>query len=159
MTEIGNILYPTDFSEHSLVALPLAMDLAKHYGARLHCLHVIDTSYEVPLLYDYVVPMASEVQVEKQEHQRLAEKQLDRFVRENIAELEGSVLKKIAVGKPFEQIISHARQEDIDLIVIGTHGHSALASMFLGSVAEKVIRKAPCAVLSVRHPEHAFKAP
>ena len=63
------------------------------------------------------------------------------------------------LGKPFEQIIRHARQEEIDLIVIGTHGHSALGSMLLGSVAEKVIRKAPCAVLSIRHPDHKFEAP
>jgi len=69
------------------------------------------------------------------------------------------VRKAVVLGKPFEQIIRYAREENVDLIVIGTHGHSALASMLLGSVAEKVIRKAPCAVLSMRHPEHKFQPP
>jgi nucleotide-binding universal stress UspA family protein len=84
---------------------------------------------------------------------------MDEFVGQHMSELDGSVRQVVVLGKPFEQIIRYARQEKIDLIVIGTHGHSALVSMLLGSVAEKVIRKAPCAVLSVRHPEHEFKAP
>ena len=60
----------------------------------------------------------------------------------------------VVIGKPFVEITRYAQEQHIDLIVIGTHGHSALASVFLGSVAEKVIHKAPCAVLTVRHPEH-----
>jgi nucleotide-binding universal stress UspA family protein len=65
----------------------------------------------------------------------------------------------VLVGAPFVEIIRYARDQSIDLIVIGTHGHSALAAMLLGAVAEKVVRKAPCPVLTVRHPKHVFEMP
>jgi len=159
MTTIKTILYPTDFSEHSLAALPLAVDLANHYRAQLHCLHVVDSPYEGSLQNEYIVPMAIEPRISSEEQKRLARERLDRFVLEHMPELRGTARKAVFSGNPFEEIIRYTRQQSIDLIVIGTHGHSALASMLLGSVAEKVIRKAPCVVLSVRHPKHKFKAP
>jgi nucleotide-binding universal stress UspA family protein len=70
-----------------------------------------------------------------------------------------SVKRVVVMGKPFAEIIRYAREQAIDLIVLGTHGRSALGSMLLGGVAEKVVRKAPCAVLTVRHPDHQFEAP
>ena len=57
-------------------------------------------------------------------------------------------------GEPFEEIIRYAKDQEIDLIVLGIHGRSTLASMLLGSVAEKVVGKAPCPVMTVRHPEY-----
>jgi nucleotide-binding universal stress UspA family protein len=65
----------------------------------------------------------------------------------------------VLVGTPFVEIIHYARDQSIDLIVLGTHGRSALAAMLLGTVAEKVVRKAPCPVLTVRHPQHKFEMP
>ena len=62
-------------------------------------------------------------------------------------------------GHPFVEILSDAKQHDIDLIVMGTHGRGAIKHMLLGSVAEKVVRKAPCPVLTVRHPDHEFVMP
>jgi nucleotide-binding universal stress UspA family protein len=62
-------------------------------------------------------------------------------------------------GPPFLEIVRYAQEANIDLIVLGTHGRGGLAHMLLGSVAEKVVRKAPCPVLTVRHPEHEFVAP
>ena len=158
MFRINKILYPTDFSEHSQAALPLAIDLAQRYGAELHCLHAVDIEHEVFMEGGYITPLWTEP-VDSEQLRRVACRHMEEFVSQHFSELDGSVRQVVVQGKPFEQIVRYARQEGIDLIVIGTHGHSALASMLLGSVAEKVIRKAPCAVLSVRHPEHEFKAP
>ena len=63
------------------------------------------------------------------------------------------------VGSPFLEIVTYAKSHDIDLIVMGTHGRGPIAHMLMGSVAEKVVRKAPCPVLTVRHPEHEFIMP
>ena len=60
------------------------------------------------------------------------------------------------IGSPFLEIVTYAKAQDIDLIVMGTHGRGPIAHMLMGSVAEKVVRKAPCPVLTVRHPEHEF---
>jgi len=158
MSQIRRILYPTDFSEHSLAALPLAIDLASHYGAELHCLHAVDIEHEYFMEGGYIVPLRTEP-IDSEQLRRVASRHMEEFVSQHMSALDGSVRQVVVLGKPFEQIVRHARHEKIDLIVIGTHGHSALASMLLGSVAEKVIRKAPCAVLSVRHPEHEFKGP
>ena len=158
MSAINAILYPTDFSEYSRVAIPLAMDLAKHYSAELHCLHVVDTAQEYFMEAGYVVPLQVGP-VDTEQLRKLAKDHMNEFANEHMSEMNGTVRKAVVLGKPFEQIIRYAREENVDLIVIGTHGHSALASMLLGSVAEKVIRKAPCAVLSMRHPEHKFQPP
>ena len=70
-----------------------------------------------------------------------------------------TIVKVVRQGPPFLEIVRYAQEANIDLIVLGTHGRGGLAHMLLGSVAEKVVRKAPCPVLTVRHPEHEFVAP
>ena len=155
MVEIKNILFPTDFSEHSLLALPIALDLAGRYGAALHCLHVIDWGQEFFLARPYISPCP----IDEAAIQRSVEEQLCSFIQEQALPSDLAIKRTVVQGKPFVEIIHYCRQEEIDLIVLGTHGHSALASMLLGSVTEKVVRKAPCAVLTVRHPEHRFQAP
>jgi nucleotide-binding universal stress UspA family protein len=69
------------------------------------------------------------------------------------------VLRAAGVGGPYVEIVRYAKERDIDIIVMGTHGRGFMAHMLMGSVAEKVVRKAPCAVLTVRHPEHEFVIP
>jgi len=159
MLDMKNILYPTDFSEHSRAALPLALDLAQRYVAQLHCLHVVDSEHEFLLQGGYVAPLVASYPLDKAELRQSAAEHLDRFVAEHIPAPRPALLQAVTLGKPFAEIIRYCRQENVDLIVLGTHGHSALASMLLGSVAEKVTRKAPCAVLTVRHPQHRFEAP
>ena len=132
-------MYPTDFSEYSLAALPYAITLTLQNNAELYCLHVVELTQE-----EYVLKAAGV--------------RLERFVKENLSKIV-KVTSKVLVGVPFVEIIRYAREQSIDLIVIGTHGHSALATMLLGSVAEKVIRKASCPVLSIRHPKHKFEMP
>jgi nucleotide-binding universal stress UspA family protein len=83
---------------------------------------------------------------------------LERVVRE--ANAPGVVIHaEVAEGLPFDEIVRLARDRNVDLIVMGTHGHTGLAHVLMGSVAEKVVRRAPCPVLTVRHPEHEFVHP
>ena len=159
MAAIKGILYPTDFSERSIVAIPLALDLARLYSAECHCLHVVDVPGEFIMEDSYMLPLAAEYRPDYDELKKAAEAHLDQFIAQHMREVQDSIKKAVVIGKPFAEIIRYARDRDIDLIVLGTHGRSALGSMLLGSVAEKVVRKAPCAVLTVRHPEHRFEAP
>jgi nucleotide-binding universal stress UspA family protein len=83
---------------------------------------------------------------------------LERLVKENQLE-RFKVHREVREGSPFYEIIQHAKEKNVDLIVMGTHGHSGLAHVLLGSVTEKVVRKSPCPVLTIRHPEHEFIHP
>jgi nucleotide-binding universal stress UspA family protein len=150
---IHKILYPTDFSKASQAALPLLRDLAKRYGAQVHVIHAVDLHSEFLMEGGYMVPLLVTYPIEQKQLQESAEKRLGEFVREHLPDLQDSVQKAVVLGKPFVEIVRYADEQGIDLIVIGTHGHSALASVLLGGVAEKVVHKAHCAVLTVRHPE------
>ena len=157
MTTISKILYPTDFSEYSKAALPYAINLPQQNHAELFCLHVVEMPQEEYLTTEYMVPL-NLPHVPEDKILRTARARLEKFVAENLSEID-KITSRVLVGTPFVEIIRYAREQSIDLIVIGTHGHSALAAVLLGSVAEKVVRKAPCPVLTVRHPEHKFEMP
>ena len=92
--------------------------------------------------------------IEKEMRER-GKKELERLVKEHVA---GQVASraKIRTGKPFLEIIGMAKEEDVDLIIIATHGHTGVEHIIFGSTAEKVVRKAPCPVLVVRSEEHEF---
>ena len=108
------------------------------------------------------LPHASAV-VSRRELPRTIEslhRELDRRVRFTAAEREKYCACLVTeIGPPFLTIINYAKREPIDLIVMGTHGRGAIAHLLIGSVAENVVRKAPCPVLTVRHPEHEFITP
>jgi nucleotide-binding universal stress UspA family protein len=157
MLNLKKILYPTDFSEYSLAALPYTVNIAKQNGADLYCLHVVEMPQEEYLMREYMVPL-NVPHIPKDKVLRTARTRMERFVKENLSETD-KVTSRVLIGTPFVEIIRYARDQSIDLIVIGTHGHSALAEMLLGTVAEKVVRKAPCPVLTVRHPQHKFEMP
>jgi len=157
MLNLKKILYPTDFSEYSLAALPYAVSLARQNDAELYCLHVVEMPQEEYLTSEYMVPLEVP-HVPEDKIIRTARARMERFAAENLFEI-AKVTSRVLVGVPFVEIIRYAREQSIDLIVIGTHGHSALAAMLLGTVAEKVVRKAPCPVLTVRHPHHKFEMP
>ena len=95
MLTIKTILYPTDFSEHSMVALPFALDLAKRYEAQLHCLYVIDMSYETTLQSEYILSMMNELPIDQKEQQKQAMKHMDEFVAEHMSELQNTILKEV----------------------------------------------------------------
>lgn len=156
MMKLKKILYPTDFSELSLCALPHAIQFARDFDAELHCLHVVDESYQYWLgAGDNVAPAVIPMEDVRQSSQ----KQLDEFVEKHLAADRARVTVELVIGRPFVEIIRYSREKDIDMIVIATHGRGGLASVLLGSVAEKVVRKSPCPVLTVRHPDHKFEMP
>lgn len=155
MFALKTILVPTDFSDASQAALDYAKGLAEAFGASLHLVHVMEDllahawSAEV-----YVASMPNlRGEIEREARERLAAM----LTAEERARYR--VEAAIVAGRPFLEIIRYAREQNVDLIVIGTHGRGALAHMLLGSVAEKVVRKSPCPVLTVRDPRHEFVMP
>ena len=157
MLNLKKILYPTDFSEHSIAALPYAAGLAQQNHAALHCMHIVDVPHEEYRTSEYMVPPEMP-HVPKDKLLRTARVRLDRFITESLSGID-TVTSRVVSGEPFEEIIQYAQDQEIDLIVVGTHGRSAASSMLLGSVAEKVVGKAPCPVLTVRHREYTFEMP
>ncbi|MGQ9661880.1 MAG: universal stress protein [Kiritimatiellia bacterium] len=151
--QIKKILCPLDFSETSQHALRYALALAEVFKAELLLIEVrelyipLATDYpDMPWLSTDVLP-----QIDAAEDERL----------ENlVAELRQSHSIPIrsfkVTGKPFLEIIRKAKEEDASLIVMGTHGRTGLSHILIGSVAERVVRLAPCPVLTVKHPEHQY---
>lgn len=150
MINIKSILVPTDFSECSDAALKYGRALAASFGASLHMLHVVPDPYTQPWGAEAFSASLGDVV-----DQWL--KEAVRRTTESIPEQERPAVKASSViGTPSFEIIRYAKDRGIDLIVIGTHGRGPFAHMLLGSVAEKVVRRAPCPVLTVRHPQHEF---
>jgi nucleotide-binding universal stress UspA family protein len=154
MIQLKKILVAVDFSEHSNVAFTYAAEFAKMFDAEVLLCHVVghaDLLSQLPPGGEgYFPPNITELQIEHAQGE--CERQL---AESGIAR--GRVL--VEVGTPFVEIVRLARKEDVDLIIVGTHGRGAVAHMLLGSVAEKVVRKAPCPVLTVRQGEHDFAMP
>lgn len=150
MISIQKVLVPTDFSKHSEKAVRYGTELAEKFGADLHLLHAVELT---PIIYGEGGGYRENVS----ELETAAVKKLDEVRVENSDEVQ--VFRKVITGAPFVEIVRYARDETIDLIVVGTHGRGAIAHMLLGSVAEKVVRQAPCPVLVMRDEEHDFILP
>jgi nucleotide-binding universal stress UspA family protein len=156
MIDLHRILVPTDFSKHSDNALRYAVAFAEKFNAELLLLHVVqDLAWFVP---EAVLAAGTMPTTPIEEFAAAARTALDRVVQGlNLPHL--SIRPDVIEGVPFDAILRFAKSKDVDLIVMGTHGHTGLAHLLMGSVAEKVVRKAPCPVLTVRHPEHEFVHP
>lgn len=141
------ILFPTDFSEGSSVAVPYVSDLASKYGSKVYVLHVI---YDVAKTPGWYVPSV-DLEAFYSEMRTSAQEELDKFIAEN---LDGVVEAEKAVvsGLPFEEIVGFTREKGIDLVVMGTHGRSGIDRVLFGSTAARVVRSAPCPVMTVRMP-------
>jgi nucleotide-binding universal stress UspA family protein len=141
------VLCPIDFSDASRAALETAVDLARRQGGSVTLLH----AYPVP---GYTVPDGSFVASAKmmEELADQAKRHLDEW-RGIAASLGMTGVEVVtAVGEPAHEILQYAREHGTDLIVVGTHGRTGLQHALMGSVAERVVRKAPCPVLTVRPP-------
>lgn len=149
MIQLKRILVPVDFSDTSKLAFDYAVALGRVFNAEVHVLHVADE----PFLY-----APTTAQQFRDEFEQEQQRQLDTLVGTHSAE-GVDVTSVMQPGTAFYEIIQYAKQKDVDLLVIGTHGHGMIAHMLLGSVAEKVVRKAPCPVLTVRPGEHEFVMP
>lgn len=155
MIRLKRILSATDFSECSNHAMRYACEFAAAFGAELHLLHV----NEPPLAAysEFGVGYVGSPDLEE-EVRSAAEAKLNTLPgaawSENLA-----VVRAVVMGTPFVETVRYARDNEIDLIVLGTHGRGAIAHMLMGSTAEKVVRKAPCPVLTVQPEGHEFVLP
>ena len=156
MMTLKNILVATDFSEPSDAALAYGRELAARFNAALHVLHIAENIYITTFGAESYAAVAPDLQAEVEDSARARLQQL-------VLDSDGSGPRTTPVvmtsGSPAFAIIDYAGEHEIDLIVMGTHGRGALAHLLMGSVAEKVVRLAPCPVLTVRHPEHEFVRP
>jgi len=140
------ILLPTDFSDFSRAAEQSACELAGESGAELHVLHVLsDIFLSVPQTAAAIMipPKVLENQVTDAERE-IANVPPDSWAKGR------NVVRAVRIGSVYETIVQYARDHDVDLIVIGTHGRTGLRHILLGSVAERVVRLSPCSVLTVR---------
>jgi nucleotide-binding universal stress UspA family protein len=155
MGPFRKLLVPIDFSAHADEALRVACSLAKAFDASLTVLDVFSPPvYPIPDGAFVTLPSVYADLI------AAARTRLEETVATLRRDHAGIVVDGTTVeGVPFREIIGFARTHGHDLIVMGTHGRTGLRHVFLGSVAEKVVRKAPCAVLTVRLPGHTFEQP
>ncbi len=151
MLKIERILCPVDFSEFSAKAFEYAYSLTRHYGSKLYLEHVIQpltSAYPYYAFPDSVNQVFWNLTTEAEKLLReLARKHLQNGVQPNFI---------VHNGLPVESILSFAQEKAVDLIVMGTHGRQGLDRLTMGSVTEKILRKARCPVLAVRKPAHDF---
>lgn len=145
MKSVKKILVPVDFSQHSTDAIATAADLSAMYRAPMTVMHV-----HQPLNLGLPDGFTSYTPIQFDELQTALKRQLQEVQRE--AERAGAfaVDAQLLQGSVAFEIVDYAKKEGYDLIVIGTHGHTGLKHLLLGSVAERVVRLAPCPVLSLR---------
>ncbi|MCA9084707.1 MAG: universal stress protein [Planctomycetaceae bacterium] len=155
MIRLEKVLVPTDFSEFSRPALTYACAIAARFDSELHLLHVCpDPAMLIPeaggLGGAGLIEQASAIEA---------------AAMEELNKLPGdwengrNIIRATRVGATFYEIIQYAKEQDVDLIVLGTHGRSGLTHLLMGSVAENVVRKSPCPVLTVKPEGHQFVMP
>ncbi len=146
---IHRILVPIDFSEHSKNALQYALQYAVQFQARIDLLYVVE-----PTIYpaDFSFGQVGFPNIEEELRKRGAD-ELQTLVN---TEVKGHVpaTATVRTGKPFFEIHEFAREQEIDLIIIATHGHTGVEHILFGSTVEKVVRKSPCPVLVVPSIQH-----
>ena len=155
MLTLKTVLVPTDFSDASESALRYGKAMAEKFGASLHVVHVMEDLLAHAWAAEVYVSSMPQLrdEIEKESRQRLGALLTDGERKALRAET------ALLAGNPFLEIIRYAKAHDVDLIVMGTHGRGPIAHMLLGSVAEKVVRKSPCPVLTVRDSQHEFVMP
>jgi nucleotide-binding universal stress UspA family protein len=161
--KLTRILAPTDFSKYSGFALEWAAYLAQCMKAELVLLHVL--TEEEGRIIEEVIGEGAVVQIPKGIRQNVVEdrqkKLKDQYEMVVSRDIKASlkVEQMTRIGVPFLEIVKVAKEKDVDLIVMGTHGRTGLAHVLIGSVAEKVVHHAHCGVLTIKHPQYKFIAP
>lgn len=146
MIDYKRVLAPTDFSESSDEALRHACWLSERFGAELHVLHVLTEIVPTgpdPLMMPVMPPQFYQDDEDK------AHKSLEGVLKSTWCKPAG-VKTAVRWGSAAEAIVDYAAEQAIDLIVISTHGRTGLSHILLGSVAERIVREAPCPVLTIR---------
>jgi nucleotide-binding universal stress UspA family protein len=152
MELIKKILVPIDFSDYSKKALQYTVKFAEEMNAEISLVYVIEpVVYPADLSMGQMVIPQSDV-----DFSHKSAEELETFAKSEIGEkLKYKVMVK--TGKPFIEIIDTAKEINADLIIISTHGHTGVEHLLFGSTAEKVVRKAPCPVLTIREPIKGFR--
>lgn len=149
LIRVKTILVPIDFSDTANKALVYAIKMADQFGSKIVLLHVVEPVATPDLAYHPLMLETDKVKA-------IAKGRLDELVRQ--AKIPAKMLERTLVryGSAFAEITSAARTLKIDLIILTTHGYTGLKHVFMGSTAERVVRHAPCPVLTVREKEHEF---
>jgi nucleotide-binding universal stress UspA family protein len=156
MVTLKRILVATDFGDAAGVAFAYGRELARTFGASLDVLHVADNVLARGFAGEGYMATYPDLQRDVEE---AAARQLDALVcDEDRTVLNARTIIRVSTS-PALAIVDYAREAHSDLIIMGTHGRGAMAHLLMGSVAERVVRTAPCPVLTVRHPEHEFVVP
>ncbi len=145
MKDIKTIVVPVDFSDSSDNAFQMALSIAMKYQAKLIALHVVDESID---LHGYYFPHISFEKLEE-ELAEGAQKLMTDFCKRKLYDYENHQ-GLVVSGLPHDKIIATARVNNADMIIMGTHGRSGFDHVLFGSTAEKVVRKSPIPVLTVR---------
>ena len=156
MIGLKQILVATDFSEPSETALNYGRELASRFGATLHVLHIAQNVYIKTFGAENYATMAPDLQQQIEDDAR---RRLNELLIDSDKSGPETIPMIRTAASPAYAIIDYANDHAIDLIVMGTHGRGALAHLVMGSVAERVVRLAPCPVLTVRHPQVEFVRP
>jgi len=149
LLNLKRILVPTDFSEASNAAYRYALRFAQQFRAELHILHVLEPACPPDLAGFPGMPAFSDVE------RGPTEKKLRAWTH-SVAAMGVSAKMAVRNGLPSHEIVEAAKDLDIDLIIIATHGYTGWKHFCIGSTAERVVRAAPCPVLVVREKEHQF---
>jgi len=161
--KLSRILAPTDFSRFSGFALEWAANLAEALRAGLILLHVVPE--EEGKIIEEVIAEGAAVNIPRGVRESVLKERQKKFQEQFHIVLPDYLRKSIPVeeilviGVPFLEIVKTAKEKDVDLIVMGTHGRTGLSHALIGSVAEKVVHHAHCPVLTIKHPQYQFVAP
>ncbi|MCU1386278.1 MAG: putative universal stress protein [Acidobacteria bacterium] len=157
MITLRKVLVATDFSAPSIAALSYGRELARSFGATLTVVHVVDDivmrAYGVDsgvLVTDPAVQRQFEADALTQVTAAISDDDRTHLAAEGVV---------LVASAPSAAIVGYAHESRTDLIVMGTHGRGGFAHLLMGSVSERAVQSAPCPVLTVRHPEHAFVHP
>lgn len=150
LLRLNKILVPVDFSPFAIKAVRYAARFAEQFGATLALVHVVE-----PVHYPESVLIPPEMEDGNRERLKQARASLAGFAKMQVP-AGVAVETVVRLGHPVSQITAAAKELDVDLIVIATHGHAGLKRLLLGSTAERVVRLASCPVLTVREREHEF---
>ena len=146
--QIGRILVPVDFSEHSQKALRYALAFALQFGAEVTLVHIVEQ-----MVYpgDWMYPPLAVTDFATEKREQVLER-----LRALDAGSEVKTKHVVRLGRAWQEVIEIAQEQKADMIILATHGYTGLKHVLLGSVAEKIVRHAPCPVLSVRPEERDF---
>jgi len=145
MYDVKKILFPVDFSSNSYQVADHVISFARKFDAHIYLIHVLECL--VPL-QGFYIPHIS-VETLEEDLKKAADKKMEEFIHKKMQDSR-AITSQVIIGIPHVEILKMAQEQGIDMIIMGTHGWTGLEHVIFGSVAGKVVRKAPCPVLTVR---------